>query len=99
MPAAAQHYDRAPRGDDPLGDQLATAAEAGNHPVDERIVGGAIDLGDRGSVLDRGEHPDLPVGDMTGKDDHAAARSNCPVHMLKAVRLDPPARVEDPDFS
>ena len=45
-----------------------------------------------------GQHPDLPVSDMSGEDDHSPSGEDRPIHMLEAMRLDTPARFEDPDF-
>ena len=59
----------------------------------------ARDLGDRDPVLDRGQHADLPIGDMTGEDEHPPPGCDCPVYMLKAVRLDPAARLEHSDLA
>src|SRR5205085_644813 len=89
MRTTPQHRDGAPGGDGSFGDQFAAAAaETVDDAVHERIVGGAVDLRDRDPVLDRGEHGDLPIGDMPGEDDHAAPRGDRPIDVLDAVRLD-----------
>jgi hypothetical protein len=36
---------------------------------------------------------------MPGEDDHAAPGSDRPIYVLKAVRLDAPAGIEDEDFT
>jgi hypothetical protein len=99
MRATAQRRNRAPRGDRAFWDQLASiAAEPRNHVVHQRIVGGAVDLGDRDPVLDTGKHADLPVGDMAGEEDHPPAGRDRSIHVFEAVRLDSPAPLEDADF-
>jgi hypothetical protein len=40
----------------------------------------------------------LPIGGVPGEDDHSPAGSDRAIHVLEAVRLDPPARFEDADF-
>src|SRR5437660_1340400 len=82
MRAAAQRRDRAPRAYGALRNEFAAvAAEPRDHAVDQRIVGGAVDLGDRDPVLDAGKHADLPIRDMAGEEDHPppapTARSTC----------------------
>src|ERR1700751_2717745 len=100
MPAAAQRRYRPPGRDCALRDQLTgIAAEPGDHAVDQRIVRGSVNLGDRDPVLNRREHANLPIGDMAGKDDHPPAGGDGPVHVLEAVRLNPAARFEDADFA
>src|SRR5215471_10128472 len=99
MRAATQYGDGAPGGNGALRDQLSTAAaEAGNHAVDQRIIGGAVDLGNGNPILDGGEHSDFPVGDVAGEDDHPAPCRNCAVHMFEAERLDAPVGIEDSYF-
>jgi hypothetical protein len=49
-------------------------------------------------VLDAGKHADLPIGDVSREDDHPATGCNRPIHMFEAMRLDPPARLENADF-
>ena len=99
MRTAPQHCNSAPGGHSAFGDQLAAnAAKPCDHAIDQRIVGGAVDLRDVNPVLDRGEHADFPIGDMPGEDDHAAPRGNRPIHVLEAVRLDTPAGFEDADL-
>ncbi len=98
MRAAAQRRDRA-RGDRALWDQLApVAAEPRDHPVQQRVVGGAVDLGDRDPLLDAGKHCDLSIGDMAREDGHPPAGCDRVIHMFEAVRLDAPARFEDTDL-
>jgi hypothetical protein len=46
-------------------------------------------------VLGPGKHADLPIRDMAGEDDHPPPGRDCTIDMLKAVRLDAPARLED----
>jgi hypothetical protein len=80
-------------------DQLPPiAAKPRDHAVQQRIVVGAIDLGERDPVLDAGKHCDLPICNMAGEDNHPPAGRNRPIHMFEAMRLDPPARFEDADF-
>ena len=99
MLTTPQHRDGAPGGDGSFGDQFAApAAETVDDAVHERIVGGAVDLRDRDPVLDRGEHGDLPIGDMPGEDDHAAPRGDRPIDVLDAVRLDAAAGFEHADL-
>ncbi len=98
MRTAPQHRNSAPGGYGAFGDQFAAnAAKPRDHSVDQWIVGGAVDLRNLSPVLDRGEHADFPIGDMPGKDDHPAPRGDGPINVLKAVRLDAPAGVEDAD--
>ena len=100
MRATAQRLARAPRGDRAFWDQLApVAAKPRDHAVQQWIVTGTVNLGDRDPVLDDGKHCDLPIGNMAGEDDHAPASLDRPIHMLEAVCLDPPARFEDAYFS
>src|SRR5579885_3700751 len=61
------------------------------------VVEGTVDVGDAQPVLPRGERPQLPVREMAGKDDHAAAGGEGAVEMLEADRLDRPARGEHVD--
>jgi len=99
MHASMERRNRAPRGDGSLRDELvAVPAQTRDQAVDQRVVGGAVDLSDRDPVLDAGKRADLPIGDMTGKDDHPPPGSNRPVDMLEAVRLDASAWLEDADF-
>jgi len=100
MRTAPQCRDSAAGGHRALWDQRAgVATKPGDHAVDQRVVGRAVDLGDRDPILDRGEHGDLPIGDMAGEDDHAPPGRDGPVDILEAVGLDAPARFVDPDFS
>ncbi len=79
MAAVADRRDRAPRGDHALGDELAADAAAigGDEPVDPRVVGGAIHLGDVEPALRRRHRRDLPIavmrrdedGGFSGRDD------------------------------
>src|SRR5262252_8536454 len=99
MRATAQRLDRAPRGDRAFWDQLAlVAAKPRDHAVQQRIVAGAVNLGDRDPILDAGKHCDLPIGHMAREDDHAPASLDRAIDMFEAMRLDPPARFEDADF-
>ena len=99
MHAAMERSNRPPRGNGSLRDELVTiATQSRDQAVDQRIVGGAVDLGDRDSVLDAGKQADLPIGDMAGEDDHPPPRRNRPSDMLKAMRLDAPAWLEDANF-
>src|SRR5689334_7523722 len=100
MRTALQHRNSASRGDGAFGDQLAASAtEPRDHAVDEWVVGSAVDLRDGDPVLDRGEHADLPVGDMPREDDHATPRGDCLIHVVGAARLDTAPGFEDPDFA
>src|SRR6266403_982697 len=99
MRATTQRRDRSPRGYGALWNKFALiTAEPGDNAVHQRFVGGPIDLGNRDAVLGAGKHADLPIGDMTGEDDHPAPSRNRSIHVFEAMRLDPPARFENPDF-
>src|SRR5271155_1416842 len=99
MHATMERRNRAPRRDGSLRDEfVAIAAQPCDQAVDQRVVGGAVNLSDRDSVLDAGKRADLPIGDMAGEDDHSPPGSNRPVDMLEALRLDAPARLEDANF-
>jgi hypothetical protein len=98
MRATAQRVDRAPSGHRAFWDQLAPiAAKPRDHAIQQRIVAGAVDLGDWDPVLDAGKHCDLPIGNVAGEDDHPPAGRDRPIHMFNAVRLDPPGWVENAD--
>ena len=100
MRATAQRRDRLPRGYGALWNEFAPiAAEPRDHAVHQRIVGGSVDLGNRDPVLDAGKHADLPIGDMSGEDNHPAPGGDRPIDMLEAMRLNPPARFENADFA
>src|SRR5438270_565073 len=80
------------RSDCPLRDQLArAAAQARDHAVDQRVVGGAVDLGDVQSVLPGGQRGDLPIRQMPAKDHDPPVGRESPVEMLEAACLDPTA--------
>src|SRR6516225_11763429 len=99
MRATTQRRDRAPRGDRAFWDQLGPlAAKPRDHAVQQWIVAGAVNLGDRDPVLDAGKHCDLPIGNMAGEHDYAPASLDRPIHMFEAVRLYPPTRFEDAYF-
>ena len=99
MRAASQRCDRAPRRNRAFWDQLgAVAAKPRDHVIQQRIVTGAVDLGDRDPVLDAGKHRDLPIGNVPGEEDYRPASCDRPIDVFEAVRLDPPARFEDADF-
>src|SRR5205823_11282619 len=99
MHTTPQHRDVSPCCYASFGYQFsAAAAETVDDAVHEQIVCGAVDLRDRDPVLDRGEHGDLPIGDMPGEDDHAAPRGDRPIDVLDAVRLDAAAGFEHADL-
>src|SRR6516162_5929239 len=82
----------------PFGMNSAIAAQPPKQAVDQRIVGGAIDLGDRDPVLDAGKRADLPIGDMAGENDHPPSGGDRTLDVLEAVRLNAPARLKDAEF-
>jgi hypothetical protein len=47
--------------------------------------------------LHRGQHADLPVGNVPREDDHATPDSDRSVHVLEAPRLDSSAGLENAD--
>src|SRR4051812_49103526 len=98
MRATTQRRDRLPRGYRALWNEFALiAAEPRNHAVHQRVVGGSVDLGNRDPMLGAGKHADLPIGDMSGEDDHPATGGDRPIDMLEAMRLNPPSRLENAD--
>ena len=87
MRATAQRRDRLPRGYGALWNEFAPiAAEPRNHTVHQRVVGGSVYLGNRDPILHTGQHADLPVGDMSGEDDHPATGGDRPIDMLAAAQ-------------
>ena len=73
MRAPTQRLDCWPRSYGVLWNKFALiTAQPRNHAVHQRIVGGAVDLGNRDPVLGAGKHPDLPVGDMSREDNYPA---------------------------
>ena len=61
------------------------AAKPRDHAVQQRIVAGTVDLGDRDPVLDAGKHCNLPIGNVAGEDDHPPTGRDRPIHMFEAA--------------
>src|SRR6266851_5124249 len=96
MRAAPQRRQRAARGDRALRDELAPgAAKPRDHAVDQRVVGGAVDLRDIDAVLPGSPRGDLPISEMPAEDDDWPAARDGAVEMLDAACLDPPTGGED----
>ena len=68
---------------------LDRRASAGSS-IDKRVVGGAIDLGDIDAALPGRERRDLPIRQMSRKQDHPPVAGNRALDMLEAAHLDPP---------
>src|SRR6266851_3631813 len=80
--AAPQRRKGPARGNGAFRDELALGpAKPRDHAVDQRIVGGAVDLRDIDAVLPGGERGDLPIAEMPAKDYHLASRRDGAVEM------------------
>src|SRR5258707_8053818 len=103
MGAAPQCGDSAARGDGAFRDELSAlgfiraAAKPGDHLVDERVVGGAVDLRDIEPVLPGRERGDLPIAEMTAEQDDRPVCRERLVEMVDTMHLDPAVRRKYPN--